>query len=149
MRAILTRVAARLQCTLIDYAESIAEPTDHGYLRGYQLELRTAAGLPERRLVFVEPGLMTALAPDVLAIPVDGTNDIVAVWLYPSDPALPALRTVTDVPSASIVLANLGIPSVPTAVDVVSYRPGRRAVVRVDSPTHSQGCRAGEGGVDL
>jgi len=135
VRAILTRVAARLQCTLIDYAESIAEPTDHGYLRGYQLELRTAAGLPERRLVFVEPGLMTALAPDVLAIPVDGTNDIVAVWLYPSDPALPALRTVTDVPSASIVLANLGIPSVPTAVDVVSYRPGRRAVVRVDSPT--------------
>jgi len=87
VRAILTRVAARLQCTLIDYAESIAEPTDHGYLRGYQLELRTAAGLPERRLVFVEPGLMTALAPDVLAIPVDGTNDIVAVWLYPSEPS--------------------------------------------------------------
>jgi aminoglycoside phosphotransferase len=135
VRAILTRVAARLQCNLLGYTESIAEPTDHGYLRGYQLDLRNAAGLPERRLVFVEPGLMSTLAPDVLAIPVDGTDDIVAVWLYPSDPALPALRTVTDVSSASVVLESLGIPGVPIAVDVVSYRPGRRAVVRVDSAT--------------
>ncbi len=133
MYAILARVAARLGCTLVGYSESIAEPTDHGYLRGYQLDLRNPAGGAERRLVFVEPGLASILAPDVLTIPVDGTNDVAAVWLYPSDPALPALRTVTDIPSTRRVLGQLGIPAIPTAVDVVSYRPGRRAVVRVDS----------------
>jgi aminoglycoside phosphotransferase len=131
--AILARVAARLGCTLVSYSESIAEPTDHGYLRGYQLDLRNAAGGAERRLVFVEPGLASALAPDVLTIPVDGTNDVAIVWLYPSDPALPALRKVTDIPSTRTVLGQLGIPAIPTSVDVVSYRPGRRAVVRVDS----------------
>jgi Phosphotransferase enzyme family len=133
VHAILARVAARLQCTLVDYSESIAEPTDHGYLRGYQLDLRNATGQAERRLVFVEPGRSAAISPDVLTIPVDGTNDVVAVWLYPSDPALPALRTLTDVASASVVLAALGIRATAAAVNVVSYRPGRRAVVRVDS----------------
>ena len=65
----------------------------------------------------------------------DGSSsgEIVAVWLYPSDPALPALRTVTDVASTADVLDSLGIAGAPTAVNVVSYRPGRRAVVRVDS----------------
>jgi hypothetical protein len=138
VRAILDSVAAGLQRTLVSYSESISEPTDHGYLRGYQLELAAADGSSERRLVFVEPGLPSALSPDVLTIAVNsidgrGGSDIVAVWLYPSDPALPALRTVTDVASTAVVLGSLGIGGSPTAVNVVSYRPGRRAVVRVDS----------------
>lgn len=121
--------------TLLSYSESISEPTDHGYLRGYQLELGSADGSSERRLVFVEPGRPSALSPDVLTVAVDGGRDIVAVWLYPSDPTLPALRTVTDVASTAVVLNTLGIAGTPRAVDVVSYRPGRRAVVRVDSDT--------------
>jgi aminoglycoside phosphotransferase (APT) family kinase protein len=133
VHAILVRVAARLHRTLVGYRESIAEPTDHGYLRGYQLELRDAAGSSESRLVFIDPSLTSARAPGVLTVQVDDTDDPVAVWLYPSDPTLSALRTVTDVPSARAVLERLGIASTPTSVDVVSYRPGRRAVVRVDS----------------
>jgi aminoglycoside phosphotransferase len=133
VRAILSRVAERLQFTLVGFEETLAEPTDHGYVRGYQLDLRTADGAKERRLVFVEPGKPGIPAPGVLTIPVDGTNDVVTVWLYPSDPALPALRTVTDVASATAVLASLKIVGTPTAVKVVSYRPGRRAVVRVDT----------------
>jgi hypothetical protein len=102
-------------------------------VRGYQLETRDPEGRTERRLVFVEPGRSGVQAPGVLTIPVDGSSDVVTVWLYPSDPALPALRTVTDVASAASVLASLKIAASPTAVKVVSYRPGRRAVVRVDS----------------
>jgi aminoglycoside phosphotransferase len=128
-------VATGLARTLLSYSESISEPTDHGYLRGYQLELGSPDGSSERRLVFVEPGLPSALSPDVLTVAVDGGKDIVGVWLYPSDPALPALRTVTDVASTAVVLETLGIAATPTSVDVVSYRPGRRAVVRVDSGT--------------
>jgi aminoglycoside phosphotransferase len=83
--------------------------------------------------VFIEPGRPAAQDADVLTIPTADGRDLVSVWLYPSDPALPALRTVTDVPSVASVLSVLGIEAVPTAVDVVSYRPGRRAVVQVDS----------------
>jgi aminoglycoside phosphotransferase len=133
VRAILEKVAEGLQRELISYAESIAEPTDHGYLRGYRLELRTADGLREHRLVFVEPGLPATLNADVLTVPTPDGNDVVAVWLYPSDPALPALRTVTDVESTAVVLGVLGVAGTPVSVDVVSYRPGRRAVVRVDA----------------
>jgi aminoglycoside phosphotransferase len=128
-------VAAGLSRTLVTYSESIAEPTDHGYLRGYQVELASANGGVERRLVFVEPALPSALSPDILTVAVEGGKAVVAVWLYPSDPALPALRTVIDVASTAVVLAKLGIPGSPIVVDVVSYRPGRRAVVRVDSDT--------------
>jgi aminoglycoside phosphotransferase len=119
--------------TLVGFSESISEPTDNGYLRGFQLELQGPAGETENRLVFIEPGLETALAPGVMTIPVGGANDVVAVWLYPSDPALPALRAVTDVVSTAAVLEAMGIPSSPIEVAVVSYRPGRRAVIRVDS----------------
>jgi hypothetical protein len=136
VRAILEAVAAGLSRTLLGYSESIAEPTDHGYLRGYQLELGSANSGTEKRLVFVEPAIPTAYSPDILTVAVDGGRSVVAVWLYPSDPALPALRTVTDVASTAVVLDMLGIPGSPIAVDVVSYRPGRRAVVRVDSGTH-------------
>jgi hypothetical protein len=68
-----------------------------------------------------------------MTIPVGSQDSVVAVWLYPSDPALPALRTVTDPTSTAAVLSALGIPTSPTEVAVVSYRPGRRAVIRVDS----------------
>jgi aminoglycoside phosphotransferase (APT) family kinase protein len=127
-------VALSLTRTLVSYSESISEPTDHGYLRGYQLVLESPGGGSEHRLVFVEPGLPSALSPDVLTVPLDGAG-VVTVWLYPSDPALPALRTVTDIASTAAVLETLGIPETPISVDVVSYRPGRRAVVRVDSET--------------
>jgi Phosphotransferase enzyme family len=133
VRAILVRVAARLHRTLVSYTESIAEPTDNGYLRGYQLLLRDASGASESRLVFIDPSLSSGRAPGVLTVQVDDEHDPVAVWLYPSDPTLPALRHVTDIASASEVLARLGISAEPSSVDVVSYRPGRRAVVRVDS----------------
>jgi aminoglycoside phosphotransferase len=119
--------------SLVGYAESISEPTDHGYLRGYQLELLGAAGETESRLVFIEPGLESAFAPGVMTIPVGDSAGAVAVWLYPSDPALPALRTVTDTASTALVLDGLGISATPTEVAVVSYRPGRRAVIRVDA----------------
>jgi hypothetical protein len=95
----------------------LVEPTDDGYVRGYELELRAPDGERERRLVFVFTSTATPAS----------------VWLYPADPALPALQTVTNTASAAAVLDSLGVGVVPTGVDVVSYRPGRRAVVRVVS----------------
>lgn len=117
MAAALAKVAEQLHRSLVGYSEMLVEPTDDGYVRGYELELRAPDGERERRLVFVFTSTATPAS----------------VWLYPADPALPALQTVTNTASAAAVLDSLGVGVVPTGVDVVSYRPGRRAVVRVVS----------------
>lgn len=66
----------------------------------------------------------------------------VRVWRYPHDPWLPMLPLVCYPDIVGRTLHDLGAsigpdPSVPIAIDVVSYRPGRRAVLRA-----SQGDRA-------
>lgn len=66
----------------------------------------------------------------------------VRVWRYPHDPWLPMLPQVCYPDIVGRTLRDLGAPlgadpSVPIAIDVVSYRPGRRAVLRA-----SQGERA-------
>lgn len=66
----------------------------------------------------------------------------VRVWRYPHDPWLPMLPQVCYPDIVGRTLRDLGAslgadPSVPIAIDVVSYRPGRRAVLRA-----SQGDRA-------
>ncbi|ASK66491.1 serine kinase [Brachybacterium avium] len=66
----------------------------------------------------------------------------VRVWRYPHDPWLPMLPLVCYPDIVGRTLHDLGAaigpdPSVPIAIDVVSYRPGRRAVLRA-----SQGTRA-------
>lgn len=59
----------------------------------------------------------------------------VRVWRYPHDPWLPMLPQVCYPDIVGRTLADLGVtlgpdPSAPIAIDVVSYRPGRRAVLR-------------------
>ena len=66
----------------------------------------------------------------------------VRVWRYPHDPWLPMLPQVCYPDIVGRTLLDLGVPlgadpSAPIAIDVISYRPGRRAVLRA-----SQGERA-------
>ncbi|WP_193104830.1 phosphotransferase [Brachybacterium sp. FME24] len=67
----------------------------------------------------------------------------VRVWRYPHDPWLPMLPLVCYPDVVGRTLQDLGVslaptdPAEPIAIDVVSYRPGRRAVLRA-----SQGDRA-------
>jgi hypothetical protein len=56
----------------------------------------------------------------------------VGVWRYPFDPALPAL---VDAVHPDLLAHRLGhVGDGPWAPSVVGYRPGRRAVVRVEGP---------------
>lgn len=59
----------------------------------------------------------------------------VRVWRYPHDPWLPMLPLVCYPDVVGRTLHDLGVaigdPTMPIAIDVVSYRPGRRAVLRV------------------
>ena len=52
----------------------------------------------------------------------------VGLLRYPEDPVLPGLRSAV---SAAAVAARLGVPEEGVTLDVRTYRPGRRAVVRV------------------
>lgn len=59
----------------------------------------------------------------------------VRVWRYPHDPWLPMLPLVCYPDVVGRTLHELGVsigdPTMQIAIDVVSYRPGRRAVLRV------------------
>lgn len=69
----------------------------------------------------------------LVAEPDTGAEFEVGVWRYPFDPALPGLAATVIPELATERFGDLvGHPVVPT---VVSYRPGRRAVVRLDGPS--------------
>lgn len=56
----------------------------------------------------------------------DGTR----IWLHPADPHLPALAPVAFPDGAAALLARLGMDGLAT-IEMVGYRPGRRAVLRM------------------
>jgi aminoglycoside phosphotransferase len=128
---VLARVAEQLHRVLVGWKSTAVEPTDDGYLYGYDLELGAINGAVEHRLVFVEDTPISGHRPGVLELPIDGTDANITVWLYPSDPELPALRDLTNPSLIEGILAKLAISATVKGVEVVTYRPGRRAVVRV------------------
>jgi hypothetical protein len=65
----------------------------------------------------------------------DGGREV-AVWLYPDDPDLPGLRRAASVTGLATMLAEhrvVPVPPPPEAVtlEMISYRPRRRAVLKV------------------
>lgn len=52
------------------------------------------------------------------------------IWTHPADPHLPALATAAFGSAAQTLLARIGVDGV-DAPEMIAYRPGRRAVLRV------------------
>ncbi|NEE01683.1 phosphotransferase family protein [Phytoactinopolyspora halotolerans] len=63
----------------------------------------------------------------------DGDHEI-EVWRFPFDAELPALAAMCFEDSAIQTLRSLGIDAAGAHVDVLSYRPRKRAVIRVSRP---------------
>jgi hypothetical protein len=61
---------------------------------------------------------------------VDESRDPVAVWAHPDDPALPALATAVFPHALGALLGRIGLAGRVDRVDLIAYRPARRAVVR-------------------
>jgi phosphotransferase family enzyme len=64
----------------------------------------------------------------------DGGREV-AIWLYPDDPDLPGLRRAATAPEVAVMLAEHQIldaapPPERVALEMISYRPRRRAVVK-------------------
>jgi aminoglycoside phosphotransferase len=130
--AVIAFIADHLGRTLVTSLLTAIEPTDTGYLHGYDLKLRAPDGTIENQQVFIDDSPHGSRR-GVISVPIAGSSTPAAVWIYPGDPELPALREVVDPVSASLILKRLGAPATVRSITVVTYRPGRRAVVRVEA----------------
>lgn len=63
----------------------------------------------------------------------DGERDI-QVWRYPFDPELPALASATYPHAVADLLRGIGLDADGLQLNVVTYRPRKRAVVEVTTP---------------
>lgn len=61
---------------------------------------------------------------------VDESSDPAAIWVHPDDPHLPALAAAAFPHALGVLLARVGVPGAVESVELVAYRPTRRAVVR-------------------
>jgi hypothetical protein len=79
-----------------------------------------------------------ALADEPGILQLSNGESRVAVWRIPQDPGLPGLATATDPNQLANLLAMFGVTGTRAAdvrVKLRAYRPRRRAVVEVRSPT--------------
>lgn len=82
-----------------------------------------------------EPGGSTFAYFDSSGLAVPAETGLVApgvgrVWTHPMDPHVPALAPAAFGDAATVLLARLGITAAGSP-EIVAYRPGRRAVLRV------------------
>jgi len=57
-------------------------------------------------------------------------NQSVTTWQFPFDPKLQSLGSVVNTDPLGILFSRLNLAWVPSEVDLLAYRPGRRAMVR-------------------
>lgn len=132
---LLTIIAAQLGHSLVEWRATHSEPARRGDLLGFDGELESADGHRQSQTIFVETESAEEPRDNVLVLEDPRKGSRIAVWVYPYDPSLPALASTVFSESASLVLARLGIEVTAPQLSVLAYRPGKRAVVRVDGGT--------------
>lgn len=91
-------------------------PAGNAASRDERIVVATGASLPEGALQLQGP---------------EGAR--VALWQMERDPALPGLAVALDAQRARSLLDSLDVPAGPVTTRVRAYRPGRRAVVELQS----------------
>lgn len=99
------------------------EPLGRGTVSGFEI---TAPGGPSA-IAYLDTSHTAVAAETGLALE-DGTR----VWIHPADPHLPAFLPTAFGAAAATLLERLGIHGT-ERIDLIAYRPGRRAVVRADT----------------
>jgi len=130
----ITALADELGWRVVTHRLIAREAREKGFVTGHELEVETASG-PQTHTVYLDGD--RADRPGTAAL-TDSTGRALSAWLYPRDPALPALAALVYPDAAAVVLGRLGIDSSGLTLSVPSYRPGKRAVVRMttDSATY-------------
>ncbi|WP_283818071.1 phosphotransferase [Microbacterium sp. CIAB417] len=101
------------------------EPLGAGSVAGFTVE-----GADPAQVYYVDTSGITVDAETGMATGEDPAHPEARVWMHPADPHLPALAPVAYAHAAEVLLDRLGIRATGPG-DLIAYRPGRRAVVRI------------------
>ncbi|GAA4266778.1 aminoglycoside phosphotransferase family protein [Frondihabitans peucedani] len=135
---ILPAAFAESGARVVAFRPHSVEPSGGGYLFGYEVDTVDPDGAESTVLTFIDtdPASVEAARAGEGAVLTDPATGLpVRVWAYPSDPALPALASVTYPERVVPLLARFGIDVVDPELSVAAYRPGKRAVVKLRSGT--------------
>ncbi|MBN1094222.1 phosphotransferase [Blastococcus sp. TML/M2B] len=99
----------------------------------YVAEVTWADGRRSRERLAATTGGTIPHGATLLEGTVDGARTAAGAWRWPWDPALPALAWAARPGAAAARLAELGVADGGVRVRARSYRPGRRAVLEVQT----------------
>lgn len=126
-------LAAEVDWTVREIRLASLDARGDTFVTGHVVEIIDADGIPAQHTVYLDvasdnPGTVTLESLD---------GDHLSAWLYPADPALPALAPSVYPGTAAVLLERLGIDTTGLTVAVLAYRPGKRAVVRATTPSRT------------
>lgn len=133
--SLLEALAESLDRRLVSHSRLSSTVSGDGLVVAEEVEF-AAEGGTEKHLIYIETSPPGGERDGVLTFVDESTGDRVAVWVYPNDPALPALEAAVFPDAAAVLLRRLGVADVDqVTLKLEAYRPGKRAVIRVDSET--------------
>ena len=132
--AVLTRLLAESGRELVDFAQKDVEPVNEGFIVGYSCGVRTPEDAIERVTIYVNTSPAAPTDEHTVEL-ADASGRRLTAWVYPQDPSLPSLPAVSYPEAAGVVLAKFGIAAEGASLRMEAYRPGKRAVLRVDTAT--------------
>lgn len=138
--ALLAAEAAELLTPLVASSDGRlvrAAREDVVFRPGRDAHLRFAADVDRNGLVSREGWVLAAgVDASIGTHLLDSPYGQVAAWRVRDDPTLVGLATALDHAAVSRLLQDLGVPSDGLTLSLLAYRPRRRAVVAVRTPTH-------------
>lgn len=132
--AILMRLVAESGRELVDFVQKDVEPVNEGFIVGFSCGVRTREDVVERVTIYVNTSPSAPMDEHTVEL-VDASGRRLTAWAYPQDPALPSLPAVSYPEAAGVVLSKFGIAAEGAKLRMEAYRPGKRAVLRVETAT--------------
>ncbi|MCY7412559.1 MAG: aminoglycoside phosphotransferase family protein [Salinibacterium sp.] len=130
LAAVAASVGASLESSRVIRVEAAGET----FTTGHEVGFRMPEGSLEHHTVFLDGKGLDR--PGVLSMRSDDGEQL-AAWIYPADPELPALSAAVHTHSAAILLGRFGLDADALSLQVLSYRPGKRAVIRLRTATRT------------
>ncbi|GAA2175037.1 hypothetical protein GCM10009846_23300 [Agrococcus versicolor] len=130
---ILRRLAASTGRELVSHRQQDLEPVSDGIILGYACTLRGPDDVLEHVTIYVNTSPDAPVDDQTVQLVDRATGERLTAWTYPQDPSLPSLPAVSYPEAAGVVLAKFGIQASGATLTMESYRPGKRAVLRVDT----------------
>lgn len=125
-------LAAELGWTAIAVRLASLDARGDSFVTGHVVDVVDGDGSPRQHTVYLEGELDSPES----GYPVESAaGERLTAWLYPADPALPALATAVTPETAAALVSPLGLEPEQLEMDVLSYRAGRRAVIRATTPS--------------